>query len=168
VREVGAFDEAIDCAEDYDLWTRMALRSPVCLVDEPLVRVRSHPDNSGREIGSAYVARDFWLRKIAAQLTGPPRALLEEERSRNAVAHARTIAAHGDPRRAVVALARSVRLGWRYPRWWYGAAKLLARAAVRPRLRVAHDSRAQAPASSADAGEAPFERRTDEVGSGDR
>ena len=53
VREVGAFDEAIDCAEDFDLWTRLALRSPICVVDEPLVRVRTHPNNSGRKIGSA-------------------------------------------------------------------------------------------------------------------
>ena len=44
VREVGAFDEAIDCAEDFDLWTRLALRSPICVVDEPLVRVRSAPE----------------------------------------------------------------------------------------------------------------------------
>jgi glycosyltransferase involved in cell wall biosynthesis len=168
VRDVGAFDEAIDCAEDYDLWTRMALRSPVCVVDEPLVRVRSHPDNSGRKIGSAYAARDYWLRKLAAQLAGRPRALLVEERSRNALAHARAIAAHGDRWRAVVTVARSVPLGWQYPRWWYGAAKLVARATLRAWPGARDVRQTQAPTTSADIGEARFERRTDEVSPGDR
>ena len=49
VREAGAFDVAIDCSEDYDLWLRLALRSPVCVVDEPLIHVRRHSSNPKRE-----------------------------------------------------------------------------------------------------------------------
>ena len=74
VREAGGFDEAIDRSEDYDLWLRLALQSPVCVVDEPLLRVRRHPSNENREPGSAHLARDYSLRKLAGQLSGAQRA----------------------------------------------------------------------------------------------
>jgi glycosyltransferase involved in cell wall biosynthesis len=131
VREVGAFDEAIDCSEDYDLWLRLALRSPVCVVDEPLVRVRRHSSNPKRRAGGPHLARDHSLRKIAAQVASPEeRRLLAEERSRNALGLARAFAVHGQRRQSVVTVCKSLRLGWKYPRWWYGAAKELARACI--------------------------------------
>jgi len=131
VRDVGGFDEAIDCAEDYDLWVRLALRSPLCVVDRPLVKVRHHereyPDSA---IGEAHEALDYSLRKLAHELEGPRRSLVEEERSRNALAKAATISAHGGRWRALSAVAGSAGFSWRYPRWWYGAAKALARACL--------------------------------------
>ena len=42
VRELGGFDESMAFAEDYDLWLRLALRSEVSVVCEPLADVRSH------------------------------------------------------------------------------------------------------------------------------
>ena len=67
VREAGAFDVAIDCSEDYDLWLRLALRSPVCVVDEPLIHVRRHSSNPKRRAGGPHLARDYSLRKLAGQ-----------------------------------------------------------------------------------------------------
>jgi glycosyltransferase involved in cell wall biosynthesis len=128
VRDVGAFDEVIDCAEDYDLWTRLARRSAIGVVDEPLVRVVTHPNNGGRKIGRAAAARDYSLRKLAAQSNGVARALVAKERSRNALAHSAELAAHGDRWEALAPVAESLRFSWRYPSWWYGAAKALARA----------------------------------------
>jgi len=130
VREVGGFDEAIDCSEDYDLWMRLALRSPVCVVDEPLVRVRQHAGSDSREAGSAHRARDYSLHKLARHVTGEQRKLLAEERSRNSLAKAAEVAARGGRWRSVVVLCEGLPLGWRYPRWWYGAAKALARACL--------------------------------------
>lgn len=130
VREAGGFDEAIDCAEDFDLWARLALRSPICVVDEPLVRVRSHSNNSGRKAGSASVARDYSLRKLAAGTSGRARALIAHERSRNALAHSAALAAHGDRWTSLAPVASSLRFSWRYPGWWYGATKALARACL--------------------------------------
>jgi glycosyltransferase involved in cell wall biosynthesis len=135
VCDAGAFDEAIDCSEDYDLWMRLALMSPVCVNDERLVRVRRHPGNQNREVSRAYVARDYSLRKLAARLDGSERALLEEERSRNALAQAAETAARGWPWRALVPVAKSLPFSWRYPRWWYGVAKAFARACLNPMLR---------------------------------
>src|SRR5262249_22760627 len=123
-------DEAIDCAEDFDLWTRLALRSPICVVEEPLVRVRSHPNNSGRKVGSASVARDYSLCKLAARTSGQARALLMKERSRNALGHAAAIAAHGGRWTSLGPVGGSLRFSWRYPEWWYGAAKAVARACL--------------------------------------
>ncbi len=42
--EVGAFDETIRTAEDYDLWLRVARRFPMAYLDSPLVAIRKHPD----------------------------------------------------------------------------------------------------------------------------
>lgn len=138
VREVGAFDEAIDCAEDFDLWARLALRSPICVAHEPLVRVHTHPNNNGRTIGSAPVARDYSLRKLAAQTDGRARTVLAKERSRNALAFSAALAAHGNRWTSLAPVASSLPFSWRYPSWWYGAAKAVVRAcrgAVGPRRR---------------------------------
>jgi glycosyltransferase involved in cell wall biosynthesis len=42
VRELGGFDESMRFVEDYDLWSRMALRSEVAVDAAPLTDVRSH------------------------------------------------------------------------------------------------------------------------------
>ena len=42
VRELGGFDEKMRFVEDYDLWSRMALRSEVAVDTTPLADVRSH------------------------------------------------------------------------------------------------------------------------------
>ena len=169
VREVGAFDEAIDCAEDFDLWTRLALRSPICVVDEPLVRVRSHPNNSGRKLGSASVARDYSLRKLRKRTSGRARALVAKERSRNALAHAAALAAHGGRWTSLAPVTRSLRFSWRYPDWWYGAAKAFARACLGTggsARTLPHAARARS--SSFDAIEARLDGRPEKLGPGDR
>ena len=136
VREVGAFDEAIDCSEDYDLWLRLALRSPVCVVDEPLISVRRHSSNPKRRAGAPHLARDYSLRKLAAQLGGAERKLLAEERSRNALGLAAALAAHGEQWRAVATVCNSLPLGWKNPHWWYRAARTLTRVCLGPRHRT--------------------------------
>jgi glycosyltransferase involved in cell wall biosynthesis len=143
VREAGAFDEAIDCSEDYDLWLRLALRSPVCVVDEPLIRVRRHSSNPKRRAGGPHLARDYSLRKIAAQLGKQQRRLLSEERSRNALGLARAFAVHGERWRSVTTVCQSLPLGWKYPHWWYGAAKEFARACIGRRRGAAKRTRAR-------------------------
>jgi len=169
IREVGGFDEALDCAEDVDLWTRLALRSPICVVDEPLVHVRRHPNNSGRKIGSAYVARDHSLRKLAARTRGRPHAVVAKERSCNALAHSAALAAHGRSWASLAPVARSLRFSWRYPSWWYGAARALARASLGTgRSAPTLPDAARARSASVEFVEARFDGRPDELGTGDR
>ncbi|HUL01647.1 MAG TPA: glycosyltransferase family A protein [Gemmatimonadales bacterium] len=48
LREVGGFDETFVWGEDYDLWVRLALRSPVACVRDARVRHRIHADQLTR------------------------------------------------------------------------------------------------------------------------
>ena len=61
----------------------------------------------------AYVARDYSLCKLARNVTGPQRRLLEQERSRNALALAAEIANRGGRWRALVAVGRSLPFSWK-------------------------------------------------------
>lgn len=45
----GGFDETLALREDVDLWWRIAARHPISCIDEPLVQVRWHPDNTVRD-----------------------------------------------------------------------------------------------------------------------
>lgn len=130
VRAVGGFDEAIDCIVDYDLWMRLALESPVCVIDEPLVRVRRHADNLRRPVDAPYLARDYSLRKLAGRVSAAHARLVERERSFNALALAAAVYRSGARWRSLAPLARSAPFSWRYPRWWYGCLRALARACV--------------------------------------
>jgi glycosyltransferase involved in cell wall biosynthesis len=132
LKDVGGFDEAIDCSDDYDLWMRLALASPVGVVDEPLVRVRRHSHNLQRPLAAPYESRDYSLRKLARALTGADRQLVLEERSRNALALSAATYASGARWQSVVAVAKSLPFSWTYPRWWYGGTRAVARACTSP------------------------------------
>jgi len=71
--DVGGFDESMRSGEDYDLWMRLALRSPVAVVEEPLVDVRHHDRNYSRDWAIAFDGRDRSLAKLQS-LVDPQRA----------------------------------------------------------------------------------------------
>jgi glycosyltransferase involved in cell wall biosynthesis len=123
VDEVGGFDQALRSGEDYDLWLRLALRSPVTMVDEPLVQVRLHEQNHSRDWAAAYHGRDQSLRKLQDWVaTAERRALLRRERANNAAGLLRQHAARGEAEQVVRSLLRTAPYGWRYTDWWRGAA----------------------------------------------
>lgn len=135
--EVGVFDDALDCSEDYDLWLRLALASPVCLVDEPLVRIRRYAGNFKRELSAPYRARDYSLLKLARGLGGAERRLVEEERGRNALALAAATYDDGGRWRSLAVVGKSLPLGWKHPCWWCGGARAFARSCLGLRRRRA-------------------------------
>jgi glycosyltransferase involved in cell wall biosynthesis len=169
LRDIGGFDERIDCAEDCDLYARLALRSPACIVDEPLVRMRRHRPDSAGTIGASHAGREYSLRKLEAEQTGLRRAVLMEELGRNAWLHASVMAKHLGPRPALATLARSLRFGWPHPRWWSGAAKAAARACLR-RLPAARRGPTELRGAhrSPDPVEARLERSGKKLRAGDR
>ena len=62
--QVDGFDESMNRAEDWDLWIRLAVRSPVAAVDRPLVGYRVWPgseslDTVGMAEGHAEVVRRY-------------------------------------------------------------------------------------------------------------
>jgi glycosyltransferase involved in cell wall biosynthesis len=125
VRDVGGFDEAMNSGEDTDLWMRLALRSPACIVGESLARIRIHAVDRKREVSRPYASRDYSLRKITEGATTAQRAFLERERALNALLWAIETAAHGDRWHALALLGKSLPLGWKFALWWYESVKAL-------------------------------------------
>jgi glycosyltransferase involved in cell wall biosynthesis len=134
IAQAGGFDEAIQSAEDYDLWMRLALRSEVAIVDEPLVYVRYHDQNHTREWQSAYAGRDRSLSQGQQLVDSGRRSLLREERVTNALQLAATHAELGAQGRMLRALWQSLPFCWAYPRWWLSGVKMLLRAYLPHRL----------------------------------
>jgi glycosyltransferase involved in cell wall biosynthesis len=134
IAQAGGFDEALLSAEDYDLWLRLALNSEVAIVDEPLVYVRRHPDSHTRDWESAFVGRDRLLSRRQQLVDAGRRALLREERMRNALKLAATHAELGAQGRMLRALWKSLPYSWTYPRWWLGGLKTVLRRHLPRRL----------------------------------
>ncbi len=124
--DVGGFDEAMRSGEDYDLWMRLALRSPVALVDEPLVDVRRHDRNHSRDWAIAFDGRDRSLAKLQSAVDPRRRALLRRERARNGVRRVAEHARRGERREALGAFLGSAAFSWSYPEWWWRALRAAA------------------------------------------
>ena len=134
VRDVGGFDEAIDrgSGEDSDLWMRLALRSPACIVGESLARIRCHAGHRKRDVSRPYASREYSLRKLSEGATAAQRALLERERSLNALLFAVETATSGGRWRALAMVGKSLPLGWRFALWWYESVKAVVRTCFLP------------------------------------
>lgn len=133
VRDVGGFDEAIDSGEDTDLWMRLALSSPACIVGESLARIRQHARNQKRgEVSRPYASRDYSLRKLAEGATVAQRALLERERSLNALLWAVETAPSGGRWRTLAMVGKTLPSGWKFALWWYESAKAVVRTCFFP------------------------------------
>ena len=125
--KVDGFDEMIRSGEDYDLWMRLALRSPVVIVDEPLVQVRLHDRNQALDWAVAFHGRDRSLVKLLERVDPSLRPLLRRERARNSTGLIAEHAKRGERQPALAALLESVPHAWRYPEWWTRALRATAR-----------------------------------------
>jgi hypothetical protein len=125
--EVGAFDESMRSAEDYDLWFRLALRSHIALHPEPLVHVRAHGENHSADWSSAYLGQDRTFKQLQ-QVVGPDRRLLlRQARVNNALRLAYEHVRRGNRGDALLTLARGTKFSWRCADWRMKALKLLLR-----------------------------------------
>ena len=125
VEEIGRFDEEQVVNEDYDLWMRLAMRSPVTAVAESLVFVRHKDGRRYKEniIGSC----EGWIRlygKMLNCLAEPRlRAIARRRRAQNALQLAWVYADAGDQAAARRTLREALSYSWIYPGWVWGAAK---------------------------------------------
>lgn len=138
--EVGGFDESIWRCEDYDLWLRLAARSPACIVGDPIARIRLHPTSLPVQPGEV----DQWWTRICIKLAecaddASIRHLCHREcASRTVSRFAKVYAATRSPVAAVRAFRDSLhgqRLSFR---WWIAFGKALGSriaSAVRTRVR---------------------------------
>jgi glycosyltransferase involved in cell wall biosynthesis len=140
VAEVGSFDEQLLLFEDYDLWIRLACRSEIEFIDQPLTRVRrSHDQHHGEgEHGDSMRAgRHRALEKVRRVVTDRRvRALVERLYAHSTLEQA-SLRADTDRLGASVILLAGCTRSWRCMDWWLGLARVLLKlAAPRSVLRV--------------------------------
>ena len=128
--EAGGFDESILSGEDYDLWYRLALRSDIAVINEPLVKIRLHRNNHSADWSSAYVGQDHTFTKLQRLVDLPRRDMLRRERARNALRLAYQHAVLRNRASVFRALFNSVAFSWRYAEWWARAVWIVVRAFV--------------------------------------
>ena len=137
VLEAGGFDVSQRFCEDYDLWLRLAMRSPASAIAEPLACVRVHQDNYSQDRLGAYTG---WLRlyeKFAHLLPDPRHRRICRERSAGAALSLATLYRDaGQPAQAHAAFAHAFTRGWTQLRWWPRAARALVRGLLPRRART--------------------------------
>lgn len=147
--EAGGFDEEQRFGEYHDLCARLALRSEVVAVAEPLCSVRAH---GAHYSGDRIAAYRSWVRLHGkwAELAPTPalRAHCRRQRARASLVLAGLQVDRGDRGALWASLGEASRFSWPYPRWWLGAGKTAARALV-PRSWLAAYRRLRAPAPPA-------------------
>jgi len=133
--QVGGFDTGQRMCEDYDLWLRLAARSEIDAVHEPLLLVRRHGEHSGDD-PTAFEDRGRALEKLLS--TGIHRSLdslVRRERAKAAAGLARSHSISGNRSAVVRVILRAPRYAWRYGAWWLGAVAAAARAFAPKGLR---------------------------------
>jgi len=124
----GGFDEQLVLHEDYDLWLRLALRSPIKLVHGPLTRVRRHDQHFSRSGIPLLLSRARVLEKLQPLLSDARQLqTLRSERARLAADLAWAHGVSGRPGAVLGTLAHSWRYSWRSRAWYVGGAKSLLR-----------------------------------------
>jgi glycosyltransferase involved in cell wall biosynthesis len=124
---VGGFDELQGLHEDYELWLRLALLSPVRVLKQPLACVRRHSSHFSSTGVPSLEARRRVLDKMEQLVTeSQHRAILRTERARAAAALAVLHAASGKRATTLRTLVSSLRYSWRSGAWYASACRALA------------------------------------------
>ncbi len=131
VEESGRFDEEQRFGEFHDLCLRLAMKGEVAVVREPLCSVRTHDDHySSDKIGD----HTAWMRlyeKMENCVADPGlRPFCARMRAETSLKLSRQRWANGDFSAAWATLGRASRFSWRYPHWWWGVLKGMARSIV--------------------------------------
>ncbi|HEU4630435.1 MAG TPA: glycosyltransferase [Gemmatimonadaceae bacterium] len=129
--EVGGFDESLAFRSDYDLALRLAVRSEICALAEPLTLVREHPGRTTtqRRHATLFEANARVFRKAAAAApTAALRALCRRQCATQLAAMAAALSRERSHRAAFAALGRAVRAAPRAPGVWRASLGCMARA----------------------------------------
>jgi glycosyltransferase involved in cell wall biosynthesis len=140
VAQAGNFDEQLLLFEDYDLWIRLACRSEIQFIDEPLTRVRRCHDQhhgEGEHGDSMRAGRHRSLEKLRRVVTDPPvHSLVERLYAQSSLEQA-SVRADTDRLGAWTMLLDGCTRSWRCMAWWRGLTRVLLKlAAPRSVLRV--------------------------------
>jgi glycosyltransferase involved in cell wall biosynthesis len=144
---VGGYPEDMPGIGDYELCVRLALRSEIAFVDEPLVLLRDHGEHYFTDDVVALAELRYFFEKMRRLHVAPHMdSLLRRRRAELSASLARGYSASGRRLRALTTLSASARYSWRYRQWWVGAMAAAVRAAAPPWLwrklrKVLHDHR---------------------------
>ena len=144
---VGGYAEDMPGIGDYELFVRLALRSEIAFIDEPLVLLRHHEEHYfDDEVLALTELRYFFEKMRRLQIAPHMDGLLRRRRAEVSAGLARGYSASGRRFRALTTLAASARYSWRYRQWWIDAMAAGVRAVSPPwlwrRLRkMMHDRR---------------------------
>ncbi len=141
VLEVGGFDQQLLLFEDYDLWMRLACRSEMEFIDEPLARIRRFHDQHHGEAdhGDAMRAgRHRALEKVRRLATDPRVRPLVERLFAHSTLDRACVRADTDRLAAVMILLRGCATSGRYIDWWTGVARLMLKLAAPRGLLVVY------------------------------
>jgi glycosyltransferase involved in cell wall biosynthesis len=131
VLEIGCFDERQRFGEWQDLCLRLAMKSPVVALSESLCSVRIHNEHYSADKVAEHLG---WMQldENMGDLAPSPslRSYCARERAQASLNVARYQSSKGDYWEALRTLLKSLPFSWRYPQWWSGALKRLARMAV--------------------------------------
>ena len=126
---VGGYPEDMPGIGDYELCVRLALRSEITFIDEPLVLLRHHEEHYFTDDVLALTELRYFFEKMQRLHVAPHmEALLRRRRAELSAGLARGHSASGRRFRALSTLAASARYSWRYRQWWLGALAAAAQA----------------------------------------
>lgn len=128
VQEVDCFDEQQHFGEFHDLCLRLALKSEVVALREPLCSVRVHDQHYSADRVAAHKS---WMRlyeKMAVLAPDPSlRIHCAKMRAATSTVVASVQGEKGDFKGVMATLREALPFSRRYPTWWYGALRALGR-----------------------------------------
>ncbi|MGH7106317.1 MAG: glycosyltransferase family 2 protein [Acetobacteraceae bacterium] len=124
----GVYPPDLPICGDYDLYVRLALRSPVDFLDDPLVLVRRHDQHYCDDITALSELLRFFRGLERLELDARLARLVRSRRAGIFARLARAQAAGGSRLRALRTLLSSAPESWRYGAFWPSAAAATARA----------------------------------------
>jgi glycosyltransferase involved in cell wall biosynthesis len=130
LHEVGGFDEQLPLFEDYDLWLRLACRSEIDVIDEPLIGVRLHDQHYSRGGIEMLASRHRSLGELRRWATDRRlRAVIGGLHAQSTVELA-SVCANTDRIAAARLLLSGWTHAWRYSQWWARLPRAVLKMAV--------------------------------------
>jgi glycosyltransferase involved in cell wall biosynthesis len=128
IEDAGGFDEELPAIEDYDMWLRLAVRSEVDVVREPLVQVRRHTEHYADDITCLEARRSVLEKTKDVGLDRRLDAIAGQQLAQVSAMLATRHAICADRSRLWQTLRQSWPYSWPHRQWWLGAIGATARA----------------------------------------
>jgi glycosyltransferase involved in cell wall biosynthesis len=136
LERLGAFDEELVMCYDDELWFRLAAKSEIDGIDEPLTLVRRHACHSGSDIIAWRDRRRVFEKALRASRGDHLEPLLRKLRAQMSAGLAKSQAAAGERLGALATLLTSLPHSLAYVSYWLGALATIAAAFAPPLVRT--------------------------------